>query len=81
MSAFEKWFETQWPQYAATIKMYEEKSPAVDYMDAMLPLRIKHAAQEAWDAALEHAARIADAADKSTHPADLADAIRKDVEK
>jgi len=58
VSAFEKWFEAQWPSHAAVIKMYEEKSPAVDYMDAMIPLRTKQTAQKAWNAALEHAAKV-----------------------
>jgi len=83
VSAFEKWFETQWPQYAATVKMYQEKSPAVDYMDAMIPLRTKHAAQKAWNAALEHAAKVCE---KTSHRDDDMGAIhaaeiRKEIEK
>ena len=41
----------------------------------------KKYAQAAWNAALEHVARICEKADKSTHPSDLADEIRKEIGK
>lgn len=80
MSAFEKFFEEKWPRHAATIKMYEEKSPAVDYMDAMIPIKTRQIAKDVWNAALEHAAKMCEQHGQ-TLGAICAAEVRKEIEK
>jgi hypothetical protein len=50
-------------------------------LNVRILVALKNFAGMASDAGMEHAAKLCDEADKSAHPSDLADAIRKEITK
>jgi hypothetical protein len=58
-AAFEKWFAETYPDDAAAIKMYDEKSIAVSHLDVLIPKRKYAWSLAAWQAAHERCAMLA----------------------